>query len=39
MRTKCVAAIITKDTDRYGLDKKLDHYNWDDGYDLLNLFH
>ncbi len=27
-------ARITKNTDRYELDKKLDYYNWNDGFDF-----
>ncbi len=27
-------AIISKETGSYELDKKLNHYNWDDGLDL-----
>ena len=29
-----MSTVINKDTDRYALDKKLDHYNWNDGFDL-----
>jgi hypothetical protein len=28
--------IIDKNTDRYELDKKLDYYNWDDGFEFPN---
>ena len=29
-------AIIYENTDRYELDKKLDYYNWDDGFEFPN---